>query len=106
MGRRRLGILVLLMLGLPGCRRAPAPPPATGAREVVRAFYEGLLAEDWPRSYALLHPESQDWCKPEPFAARGRAYRKGIGFAADEARIRACEEQGEQAVAHVVLGVR
>jgi DNA-binding NarL/FixJ family response regulator len=90
--------------GISGCQ----PPAATlvndaGARSAVREFYEGLLQHDWSRAYALLHPDSRRGWTVDQFTQSAEAYRRHLGFEPETVRIRACEGNGSQAVAHVVL---
>lgn len=101
MGRWAGGVAAALIVA--GCGRPPEAPADTGARQVVRDYYEALLHRDWPAAYALLLPESCRKCRPEEFADRGRHFFRKLGFAPKEVRVRSCEEHGEEALAHVVL---
>jgi hypothetical protein len=93
---------VLLLLVLVGCSRKPAPS-GPGAREAAQRFYEALVRQDWPQAYGALSPDSQARWSPEAFAELARAYRRNLGFDPAEVRVRSCDEQGEKAIAHVVL---
>jgi hypothetical protein len=89
---------------LAGCGGKPGPAtPDTGARAVVEEFYGALVANDPPRAYAQLGRESQRRVPPERFAALAVAYLKNVGFHAERVQVRACEEQGEAATAHVTI---
>jgi hypothetical protein len=86
-----------------GCGGDAEPAPGTGAREAARGYYEALVRRDWAAARAALHFDSRARCGPEEFARRAGAYRQRIGFEPQEVRLRSCEEQGGQAIAHVVL---
>ncbi|MFO0927347.1 MAG: nuclear transport factor 2 family protein [Gemmataceae bacterium] len=93
----------LTLAAMVGCGK-PAPPITdTGAREVVRNYYEALVARDWPRAYSGLHPDVRRAVTPAAFARWAEGYHRGLGFAAQEVHLRSCDEQGDRAVAHVVL---
>jgi hypothetical protein len=93
-----------LLLALPGgCERTPERPANTGAEEVARAFYEGILQRDWARAHAALHPDSQSRCGPAEFARRAQEYRRSLGFEPEAVSVRFCEENGAEAVAHVAF---
>jgi hypothetical protein len=91
-----------LAAALAGCSPAPALPD-TGAKDAARVFYEGLLRQDWQQSYAALHPDSQQRYPRAEFIRLAQAYRRNVGFEPEELHIRSCDEQGTQAIAHVVL---
>jgi hypothetical protein len=50
-----------------------------------------------------VHPDSRRRCGPEQFAHLAQTYRRGLGFEPEAVRVRACDEQGDEAIAHVVL---
>src|SRR5690242_7631423 len=101
MGRWLLAAVVVGAVG--GCGRAPAPAPAgTGAREAAQAFYDAVVRQDWPAAHALLDPGSQK----RHGQGRLAQYRRGLGFEPKAAHVRACEERGDDAVAHVTLSGR
>jgi hypothetical protein len=95
--------LVLLVVVLAGCGGTPAPPEGTGAREVVREFYEALLQRDWPRAYATLHADSRRLLSQQEFGRLAEAYQRDLGFTPEEFHIQSCDEKGTEASAHVVL---
>ncbi len=88
-------------LALTGC--APAPMTDTGAREAVRSFYHAIMRREWAEAYTRLHPDSQARWDKERFTRQATSYRRRLGFEPSEVRIRACEEQGSKAKAHVTL---
>jgi hypothetical protein len=101
---KRVSAWCLLAAGLAaGCAPAPSPPADTGAREMVRDYCDALVRQDWPQAYARLDAAGRKRCGPEEFARLARAYRRGLGFEPDAVRVRACEEQGATAIAHVVF---
>lgn len=100
--RGRLAAL-LLLAGLVGCNRTPTPAAGTGAKEAAQAYYEALMRRDWQKAYAALHADSQKRCTQEQFARLGEAYRRNLGFEPDDVHVRSCNEQGIEAIAHLVL---
>jgi hypothetical protein len=101
---RRIGIGVWIAAALAvGCRGAVEPPVRTGAEDTARTYFQALLHRDWPTAYAALDPRSQARCGVEQFAVLAQAYRCKFGFEPSAVHIRSCEEQGSQAIAHVVF---
>ena len=100
----RRWIVGLLAGGLlVGCSRAPEQLPGSGAKECVQVYYEAILQEDWPKAYAALDPQSRGRCSQQQFSQLARNYRASLGFEPEEIHVRACEERGKEATAHVVL---
>ncbi len=97
-------VCVVTLAALVGCGR-PAPPPRvdTGASEAVRAYFDGVLRKDWNALYPALHPDSRKRYTREQFAQRAIAGRKRMRFEPEACHIRSCQEQGDRALAHVVL---
>jgi hypothetical protein len=88
---------------LTGCSRSPEHPPGTGAKECVQAFYEAIIQQDWPKSYAALDPLTQKRCSSQQFSQLAQSYRSGLGFEPEAVHVQACDERGTEATAHVVL---
>ena len=101
--QRRL--LCILLVGglLIGCSRSQEQPPGTGAKECGQAYYEALIQQDWPKAYALLDPQSQKRCSSSRFSRFAQSYRGGLGFEPEAVHVRACDEHGAEATAHIVL---
>lgn len=101
--RRPQRVLMGMILLLPACTPPPPPPPGTGAAEVAQQFFQAVLAQDAKAARELLEPESQAKRTPEQLQALFRAYRRNLGFEPAEARLRFCEERGDEASAHVMI---
>ncbi len=86
-----------------GCGTAPPPPAGTGAREAALAYFRAVVGRDWSAAHAALDPDSRRQVPAGRFAALAGAYLGGIGFTPTAAQVTACDEQGDRAVAHVVL---
>jgi hypothetical protein len=94
----------VLAICVTGCQQAPsAALENTGSNEAVTEFFEAIVRQDWPRGLAVLASEKNQRPTVEQFGRQGQAYRKHLGFEPEEAHVRSCEEQGAQAIAHVVL---
>ena len=101
---RRLLILSMLCAATAGCRDAePAKPAGTGAREVVAKYYEALAQRDWATAYAQLHADSQKNLDQAAFERRAHDFCKRLEFQFTKVIIRSCDEQGDKAVAQVIL---
>jgi hypothetical protein len=96
-------LTLVVPLALVGCATEPGPRPGTGAAEAARDFFGALCQRDWPRAYGLLAPETRRRWSAEQFAGLATNYRKAIGMDPAAVHVRSCEEQGSEAVAHVVL---
>jgi hypothetical protein len=97
-------MLLALTITVAGCGPAAVQgPPDTGARGTARAFFEALIHQDWPAAFATIDPDRQAGLRADAFAAQAKQYRDGHGFEPDAVLFRGCEEQGDQAVAHVVV---
>ena len=94
---------IVLLVGAVGCGADPAPPPGTGAKEVVHEFFDALLRQDWPKSYSALHPETKKRIAAPQFARLAQLYHQNLGFKAEAFQVQSCDEQGSEALAHVVL---
>ncbi len=100
---RGFRVLMLLLAAAAGCDRAASPPPDTGSRSAVRAFYEALIRREWDQAYSALHPDSRQGRTPEQFVQLAESYRQRLGFEPQAVHVRACEERDGEAVAHVTL---
>lgn len=98
---RRVAVLMLLACG---CAESPSAGSAdTGARAAVETFFTGLIAGDPRKAHESLDAESRQRVSPGEFARLAAAYSRNLGFKAESVHIRACEEQGDAATAHVVV---
>jgi hypothetical protein len=70
---------------------------------VALAFEEAIIAKDWPRAFGLLAPESKERSSSDQFARLAQRYRAGLGFEPATTHVAACEEHGEEAIAHVTI---
>ena len=95
--------LLLVLATVAGCRPAPSATPHTGAEEAVRDYYDAIRRRDWARAYELLHPDARGRWTADGFVRLAEKYRRRLGFEPEEVYVRSCEEQGEEAKAHVVL---
>jgi hypothetical protein len=66
-------------------------------------YYDALIQQDWPKAYAALDPASQRRCSSQQFGQLARSYRSSLGFEPNAVHVRACDERGTEATAHVVL---
>ena len=104
--RGRTAILACVV-AMAGCGRpAPPPPVDTGAKEAARAYFDGVIRKDWNVIYPALHPDSRRHYTREQFAQRSIANRKRMPFEPEVLLVRSCEEQGEKAIARVILTTR
>jgi hypothetical protein len=94
---------VLAIAALAGCGPALPTTPHTGAEEAVRGYYEAIRLGDWGHAYDLLHPDTRRRWTAEGFARVGTEYRRRIGFEPEALHVRSCEEQGDEAKAHIVF---
>jgi hypothetical protein len=99
---RRGGVGFLLAAALAGCGGTPAPA-GTGAQAAARDFCEALIRKDWGGAHAALHPDSRAKTGAVPFSRQAEAYRRQLGFEPEQVAVRACEEHGTEAVAHVII---
>ena len=101
--QRRLLCVLLAGTLLTGCNDSPEQAPGTGAKECAQGYYEALIRQDWPKAFACLDPVSKKRSSSSQFSRLAQSYRSGLGFEPDAIHVRACEERGTQATAHVVL---
>jgi hypothetical protein len=89
---------------LSSCRGdTPESAADTGARVVVAKYFDALAEQDWETAYAQLHQDTRKRMDRAAFERGARAYRKRLGFQLAKVFIRSCNEQGEKAIAQVVL---
>ena len=108
MPSRRLSLLVLVVLVV-GCgkQKLSLPPRAkTGAEEVANHFFSALIRKDWSAAYEILDVQSQSFCQREEFTRRGVFYFRDLEFEPTRVHVLACDERGEEAIAHVNLVAR
>ncbi len=103
MRRARGAACLLALAALLGCGPAPPTTPHTGAEEAARDYYDAIRRRDWGRAYELLHPDSRARWSADGFARAAEEYRRRLGFEPEAVKVRSCEEQGEEAKAHVVF---
>src|SRR6516164_9919929 len=98
----RIPLLCLAVLAaVLGCGKSAAPPADTGSAGAAREYGEAVCRRDWPRAYALLHPDSRRRYSAEQFARLAATYRQGIGFEPEKVHLRAHEEHGDEAIIHL-----
>ncbi|MBM4067846.1 MAG: hypothetical protein FJ271_02710 [Planctomycetes bacterium] len=98
----RWTLCAFLLLVMSGCGREVPERADTGSREVARKFFEAIINKDWRRAHAEVL-QGQD---AKEFAALAEAYHGKLGFEPAQVHIRACEEQGDDAIAHVTVSGR
>jgi hypothetical protein len=94
--------VLLLVLGV-GCQGTAPAPAGTGAREVVRGYYEGLVQQDWAQAYDALHPDSKKRMTMAEFTRLAQSFRRNLGFEPEKVTVQSCDEQGTETLAHVIL---
>ena len=99
---RLLSMIAICSL-LTACRGPVVEPVGTGAREVVMKYFEALVQQDWETAYAHLDADTQKVVDRATFERRALAYRNRLGFPLGKVFVRSCDEQGEKAVAQVLL---
>ncbi len=92
-----------MLLALAGCGGVPTPVTDTGAKAAAQEFFEAVVRRDANRAYAVLHPDSQKRWPQARFSSAVETYRRKLRFEPEKVVVRSCEEQGDQAVAHVVI---
>ncbi|WP_029629662.1 nuclear transport factor 2 family protein [Zavarzinella formosa] len=95
---------LVLLAGLVGCSSSTPPAaPDTGAKKVVQDYGEAVVRRNWPKAYALLHPDNHKQWPLEQFTRLAESYRRNLEFEPQRLHIRSCEEQTDRVVAHVVF---
>jgi len=95
--------VVVVGLAASGCGGHRGQPADTGAKDSARAFAEAIDRQDWETAYEGLHEESRRHLGRDEFARLARQYRHNFGFEPASVQVRSCEEQGDEAKAHVVF---
>jgi hypothetical protein len=101
----RLATWAVFLVGplLIGCGHVSNEQKRTGAKQCVQNYFQAIVDEDWSKAYSALDESSQRRWNATQFAELARKYRRDLGFDPKQVFIRACEEQGAEATAHVVL---
>jgi hypothetical protein len=92
---------VLLIGWVCGC--GEAPPVGTGAEAVAQAYCEALLRQDWVSAYGALDPASKGAVRSDQFPPLARERWQRADFEPEGVQVRACEERGNEATAHVIF---
>ena len=99
---RWAGACVVVLAGA-GCNRQTGQQADTGARDAARSFVEAITTQDWSTAYDCLHADARKPLRLDDFEQLARQYRRHFGFEPTSVQVRSCEEQGEEAKAHVVF---
>ncbi len=92
---------LLLSLAVLGCGASAAP--GTGAREAAQSYFEALCQRDWERAFSSLEARSRARLSKTEFARLAQEYNRQLGFEPQGVKLRACNERGLDAVAHVLV---
>ena len=99
----RISLIFVVCSMLSACRGEAPPPVGTGARKVAVKYLEALAREDWETAYSQLHADTQKYLDRAAFERSARTYCKRLAFPLGRVFIRTCDEQGEKAIAQVIL---
>ncbi len=100
----RLLLLTIVLCGaFSGCRSDVPAPAGTGARKAAIMYFEALAQQDWGTAYAQLHADTQKRMDRPAYERAARAYCNRLGFTLGKVTIRSCDEQGDKAIAQVIL---
>jgi len=94
---------VLLGVAAAGCGASTPVGADTGAKELVRAYFEALVHRDWSTAYVSLHADSRKRWTLEQFARMAQNHRAALGFEPEEVHLGSCEEHENSATAHALL---
>lgn len=94
----------VLLCSMTGCSRDAPELADTGARAAARTFFDAIIKKDWRRAHAELATRQDS--SLAAFISHAEAYRGRLGFEPVEVHIRACEERGDKAIAHVTISGR
>jgi hypothetical protein len=102
MTRWLTGCLLCLVPGLSGCGNSPAARPGqTGAAEAAGRYLHALAQHDWVAAYDALDSSSQSARSQDQFIHFVEGYFRQMGFEPQAVHLRACQERGEEAIAHI-----
>ncbi|HJZ54812.1 MAG TPA: hypothetical protein VKE74_07625 [Gemmataceae bacterium] len=99
----RVGVLAAALVVTCGCAEKPPAAPDTGAKTAAETFFTALIEHDPRRAYDVIDPDSRRRVSSDQFARLADTYAQHLGFPAEKVHVRACEEHGDAATAHVVL---
>src|SRR5262245_19319158 len=91
------------VLAVGGCGERTGQPVDTGARDAARHFAEAIAGQDWSAAYESLHADGRARLRRNDFERLAGQYRRNLGFEPTSVQVRSCEEQGEEAKAHIVF---
>jgi hypothetical protein len=94
--------MVLILFVSAGCGPSVAPPEP-GARDAALAFFQAIIARDWPAAFSTLDADSRDKLALDRFQQLATVYRAGLKFEPHGVAVAACDEHDDRAVAHVVI---
>jgi len=100
---RRLCCYGFVLAALAGCGASEGAPRGTGADAAAVLYFRALAHNDWPQAREVLDTESAAKLSAEKFSRLAGEYQRKIGFAVQNVSVRACDENGSEAVAHVVI---
>src|SRR5207245_10349349 len=83
-------------------RQTCQPVDADASDEALDITYANA-GQEWSAAYDTLHADSRARLQREDFERLARQYRRALGFEPASVQVRSCEEQGEEAKAHVVF---
>src|SRR5262245_8339751 len=93
----------VVVLAAGGCGGSTERPADTGARDAALRFGGAVAREDWEAADEGLHEGVRGRPARDEFVRLARQYRRGVGFEPSGVQVRSCEEQGDEAKAHVVF---
>ena len=99
---RRWSLPLVALAALVGCNKSPTPA-GKGAQETAKKFYEAFVRKDLAHAYALLDPASRNHYSEQQFKDLAHRQLDAWGFEPRKVYVRACEEHGTEAVAHIVV---
>jgi len=93
----------VVVLAAGGCGGGSEQPADTGAKDAARAFADAIARQDWEKAYDGVYEEGRRRLSRDEFARLARQYRRDLGFDPASVQVRSCEEQGDEAKAHIVF---